>query len=248
MDNLTPHIDEAAIELTVTDLVEQLFANGSAMLRTEDGADLRAERIASHRNVMTVHAPTLALEQGLRVTGACNAPDPWAVTFVVRNVEPFSPSTDTVVLEAVQSSLYPERRRAPRVEVGGEAIVTVHHGVEMVEQERVRAVLVNVSATGIAFASSAELGENAHVTIDARPLFGRLTADLSVRWRGPSRVPEMQLYGCRIVAIDGANAEVLARLVAGESSPAVDTAASTVEELRQAFSERSGRRRFLRWA
>ena len=41
MDNLTPHIDEAAIELTVTDLVEQLFANGSAMLRTEDGADLR---------------------------------------------------------------------------------------------------------------------------------------------------------------------------------------------------------------
>lgn len=245
MDNSTQQTDDT-IELTVTDLVEQLFATGSAMLRTEDGADLRAERIASYRSVTSVHAPTLALEPGLRVTGACNAPDPWAVTFVVRKVDSFSPSTDTVELEAVQSSLYPERRRAPRVEVGGEAIVTVHHGVEMVEQERVRAVLVNVSATGIAFASSATLAEGAHVTIDARPLFGRLTADLSVRWCGPSRVPEMQLYGCRIVVIDDANAEVLGRLVAGESSPAADTAASTVEELRQAISERPSRRRFLR--
>ena len=234
----------SGVDLALDRLVAELFSTGWAALRTEDGAELRAERVATYRNVTSALAPRLALEPELLVTGACLAPDPWAVTFVVRQVEPYSASTDSVVLEAVQSSLYPERRHELRVEVGGEAVVTVHHGVEMVERERVRAVLVNVSEHGLAFASGADLSPGQHVTVDARPLFGKLCADVVIRWSGPSLIPEMRLYGCRIQRVDDPNRAVLRRLVEGDRAAAPAPALS-ISELRESLTPK-GSRRFMR--
>ena len=141
----------------------------------------------------------------------------------------------------MRTSLYPERRSEPRVEIGGDAIVTVHYGVEMVEQERVSAVLVNLSASGLAFASSAELGVGTQVTVDARLLAGRLLADVRIRWRGPSRVPRMHAYGCSTVAGGRPNAEIVRRLI--ESAPA--PAEMALAELRQSLASRPRERRFL---
>jgi hypothetical protein len=235
-----------AVDLAIDRLVEELFAPGWTTLRTEDGAELRAERVATYRNVTSVLAPRLALEPELLVNGACLAPDPWAVTFVVREVVPYSASSESVVLEAVESSLYPERRRERRVEAGGEAIVTIHHGVEMVEQERVRAVLVNVSEHGLAFATGADLAPGTHVTVDARPLFGRLCADVVIRWRGPSVNPDMQLYGCRVQQVAEATSGVLRRLVEGDRAAEPEPApAMSIAELRESLTPQ-GSRRFLR--
>ena len=94
----------------VRDLVAEIFADGSAALHAADGTELRAERIASYRDVVLVHVRRLVLEPDLVVTGRCETPHPWSVTFVVREVEPFSASTETATLEAIGASLYPERR------------------------------------------------------------------------------------------------------------------------------------------
>lgn|SRR4051794_32192470 len=231
------------IHLPLDDLVRRLFEPGWADLRTADGAELRAELVSADGPVITVLAPRLVLEHGLEVHGVVHTPDPWSVTFAVESVEPYSPSSETAVLRAVRSSLYPERRRWPRVEVGGEAIVTVHHGVEMVEEERLRAVLVNVSECGLAFASAVELAPGAQVTLDARLFAGRLCAHVLVRWCGPSRMPEMRHYGCEIRRLH-AGAETLdALLLAAQPAQAPELSVN-LQELRETFAE--PRRRSLR--
>jgi hypothetical protein len=168
------------------------------------------------------------------------------VTFVVREVDTFSASTDTATLEAVGASLYPERRREPRVEVGGEAMVTIYYGVEMVETERLRAVLVDASRGGLAFASGADIAVGVQVRIESRLLLGHLSVDVIVRWRGDSRVPEMHHYGCELVKPNVAGAALLARLV--ESAPAEEDAADNVslDHLRRSFDEKAHKRRFMR--
>jgi hypothetical protein len=233
-------------DLGLTDLVARVFAGGTAELRSEDGAELEVERVAVHRALASVLAPRLALEPRLLVTGGCNAPDPWAVTFVVHEVKAYSPSTDEVVLEAVQSSLYPERRRDPRVETGGEAIVTVHHGVEMVEQERHRAVLVNLSAGGVAFATGAEIAVGGQVTVDARMMAGRLRMDVQVRWRGTSRVPGMHVYGCRALRACDASATIVANLLQAAPAAVEPPAGVSVAELQRIHAQQRRRRLFGR--
>jgi hypothetical protein len=237
---------ERQLDPAVRELVAEVFADGSATLRTEDGADLRATRVTTYRDLILVHVPRLALDSGLVVTGTCETPHPWSVTFVVREVDAFSASSDTAALEAVALSLYPERRREPRVEVGGEATITVHYGVEMVEAERLRAVLVDVSRGGLAFATSADLAVGTQVGIDARLLLGHLDVDVVVRWRGASRVPEMHHYGCELVRPHAAGAAVLARLV--EAAPATTDAVNdgSLEHLRRSFDEQPHKRRFMR--
>jgi PilZ domain-containing protein len=237
---MTPSGD---IHLPLDDLVGRLFAPGWADLRTADGAELRAELVSASPLMVTVLAPRLVLDRGLEVHGVVQTPDPWSVTFSVESVEPYSPSSETAVLRAVRSSLYPERRRWPRVEVGGEAVVTVHHGVEMVEEERLRAVLANVSACGLAFASGVELAPGAQVTLDARLLAGRLRADVVVRWCGPSRMPGMHLYGSEIRRLH-AGAETLDALLLAAGPQEAPELSVNLQELRDTFAE--PRRRTLR--
>ncbi|HEY0389347.1 MAG TPA: PilZ domain-containing protein [Gaiellales bacterium] len=233
----------ATVDVRLDALVDAIFAAGNADLRTEDEALVRCERVATYRNVARVLAPRLALEPGLLVTGWCTLPDPWSVTMRVAEVEPFSASAESVVLEAVESSLYPDRRRVQRFDIGGEAVVTIHHGVEMVEQERFRAVLVNASAGGIAFASSAGIAVGRHLTLDARLLLGRLQADLVVRWCGPSQIDEMRQYGCELTD-PAAVAGLLERMAHQRPPQHGDTAA--VAALRESLDTPRGFARLWR--
>ncbi len=247
MPHAGQRVPAAPIAHTATrDLLEEVFAGGMARLRTEDGATLRVERVATYRDLVVVHAPRLALETGLMVTGTCETPHPWAVTFLVRDVTPHSASAETASLEAVRTSLYPERRHHPRVEVGGAATVTVHHGVEMVEKECVAAVLVDASRGGIAFASSATIAVGTQVTVEARLLLGHLCVQVLVRWRGSSRVPEMHHYGCEVLEPNSGSATILSRLVAAAPGVVLAESDGAIAELRRSVAARPGRRRFMR--
>jgi hypothetical protein len=190
--------------------------------------------------------PRMALEPGLMVTGTCETPHTWAVTLVVRDVTPHSASTETASLEAVRTSLYPERRHDPRVEVGGAATVTVHYGVEMVEKECVAAELIDVSRRGIAFASGATIAVGTQVTVEARLLLGHLRVQVLVRWRGPSRVPEMHHYGCEVLEPNLASARILSRLVEAAPEVVLPESDSAIAELRRSAATAPGKRRFMR--
>jgi hypothetical protein len=132
------------------------------------------------------------------------------------------------------------------VETGGEAVVTVHHGVEMVEQERHRAVLVNLSATGLAFATGADIPVGNQVTVDARLLTGRLQVDVQIRWRGESRVPGMHQYGCRALRANAASAEIVRKLLEAAPTAVEPPAGISLAQLRRLPADQPRRRRFGR--
>ena len=136
------------------------------------------------------------------------------MTFEVDAVRQVGPAVDEAELRITSSSIYPERRRTPRAQVGGALTITAHYASELISQRQFRGEFDVVSETGCAIASAEPFSIGEQLTVTGRLLLvGRLEADVAIRCSRPGETARTTIYGCEWERLDSAALETLRRVV-----------------------------------
>ena len=204
------------MNLSDEQLAERLFSGGRADLVDDEGVVVSLVRRWSAREWVRVSAPRMMLEPGLTLTGQVETEPgvPWTLTFEVDAVRQVGPAVDEAELRITSSSIYPERRRTPRAQVGGALTITAHYASELISQRQFRGEFDVVSETGCAIASAEPFSIGEQLTVTGRLLLvGRLEADVAIRCSRPGETARTTIYGCEWERLDPAALETLRRVV-----------------------------------
>ena len=204
------------MNLSDEQLAERLFLGGRADLVDEEGVVVSLVRRWSAREWVRVSAPRMMLEPGLTLTGQVEtAPGvPWTLTFEVDAVRQVGPAVDEAELRITGSSIYPERRRTPRAQVGGALTITAHYASELFSQRQFRGEFDVVSETGCAIASAEPFSIGEQLTVTGRLLLvGRLEADVMIRSTRPGTASRTTIYGCEWERLESDALGTLRRVV-----------------------------------
>ena len=204
------------MNLSDEQLAERLFTGGRADLVDDEGVVVSLVRRWSAREWVRVSAPRMMLEPGLTLTGQVETEPgvPWTLTFEVDAVRQVGPAVDEAELRITSSSIYPERRRTPRAQVGGALTITAHYASELISQRQFRGEFDVVSETGCAIASAEPFSIGEQLTVTGRLLLvGRLEADVAIRCSRPGETARTTIYGCEWARLDSAGLATLRRVV-----------------------------------
>jgi len=204
------------MNLSDEQLAERLFSGGRADLVDDEGVVVSLVRRWSAREWVRVSAPRMMLEPGLTLTGQVETKPgvPWTLTFEVDAVRQVGPAVDEAELRITSSSIYPERRRTPRAQVGGALTITAHYASELISQRQFRGEFDVVSETGCAIASAEPFSIGEQLTVTGRLLLvGRLEADVAIRCSRPGETARTTIYGCEWERLDSTAVETLRRVV-----------------------------------
>jgi hypothetical protein len=204
------------MNLSDEQLAERLFSGGRADLVDDEGVVVSLVRRWSAREWVRVSAPRMMLEPGLTLTGQVETEPgvPWTLTFEVDAVRQVGPAVDEAELRITSSSIYPERRRTPRAQVGGALTITAHYASELISQRQFRGEFDVVSETGCAIASAEPFSIGEQLTVTGRLLLvGRLEADVAIRCSRPGETARTTIYGCEWARLDSAGLATLRRVV-----------------------------------
>jgi len=204
------------MKLSDEQLAERLFSGGRADLVDDEGVVVSLVRRWSAREWVRVSAPRMMLEPGLTLTGQVETEPgvPWTLTFEVDAVRQVGPAVDEAELRITSSSIYPERRRTPRAQVGGALTITAHYASELISQRQFRGEFDVVSETGCAIASAEPFSIGEQLTVTGRLLLvGRLEADVAIRCSRPGETARTTIYGCEWERLDSTAVETLRRVV-----------------------------------
>jgi len=205
-----------SMNLSDEQLAERLFSGGRADLVDDEGVVVSLVRRWSAREWVRVSAPRMMLEPGLTLTGQVEPEPgvPWTLTFEVDAVRQVGPAVDEAELRITSSSIYPERRRTPRAQVGGALTITAHYASELISQRQFRGEFDVVSETGCAIASAEPFSIGEQLTVTGRLLLvGRLEADVAIRCSRPGETARTTIYGCEWERLDSTAVETLRRVV-----------------------------------
>jgi hypothetical protein len=205
------------MNLSDEQLADRLFASGRAELTDDDGVSVSLVRRWSAREWVRVSAPRMMLEPGLTLTGQMETEPgvPWLLTFEVDSVRQTGPAVDEAELRITSSSIYPERRKAQRAQVGGALTITAHYASELISQRQFRGEFDIVSETGCAISSAEPFSLGEHLTLSGRLLLvGRIEADVVIRCSRPGDSGRATIYGCEWDRLDAPAQETLRRVVA----------------------------------
>ena len=133
-----------------SEALEALFAGGSAVLESADGVPLPMTMELIRRDRALGTAPRLQIGSGM-LTGRANTPDgeSWLVTLEIEMAQFRTAELADVSLRVVSVEPHPHRRRAHRVSMGGTARLEALSCQEVVDGDRVDAVMVDVSELGV---------------------------------------------------------------------------------------------------
>ncbi len=197
-----------------SEALEALFAGGSAVLESADGVPLpmTMELIRKDRALGT--APRLQIGSGM-LTGRANTPDgeSWLVTLEIEMAQ-----FRTAELAVVSIEPHPHRRRAHRVSMGGTARLEALSCQEVVDGDRVDAVMVDVSELGVGLTTDRLLRPGDRLWFHGRFFAETLECEIrvaGVREGGDGR----RVYGCSFIDMDDATQDRLGRIVRGEHRP-----------------------------
>lgn len=201
---------------SATEALEALFAGGKADLESADGATLpmTMELIRKDRALGT--APRLKIGSGT-LTGRANTPDgeSWLVTLEIEMAQFRSAELADVSLRVISVEPHPHRRRAPRVPMGGSAWMQALSCQEVVDGDRVDAVMVDVSELGVGLTTDRLLRPGDRLFFHGRFFAETLDCELRV-----AAVRESQdgrrVYGCSFIDLDDEGQERLSQIVRGE--------------------------------
>lgn len=204
------------MNLSDEQLAERLFASGRADLADEDGVVVSLVRRWAAREWVRVSAPRMMLEPGLTLTGQMETEPgvPWLLTFEVDAVRQTGPAVDEAELRITSSSIYPERRRTQRAQVGGALTITAHYASELISQRQFRGEFDVVSETGCAISSAEPFSVGEHLTVAGRLLLvGRIDADVVIRCSRRGDSGRTTIYGCEWARLEASAQETLRRVV-----------------------------------
>lgn len=206
--------------LTPSEAVAIVFGGLGAELETPDGdaVPLQATGIKSTRVWAT--APRLQVAAGMTLRGRLVSPHderPWMVSFEVEDAQYHSNELARVRMRAVSVGLDQTRRRSVRVPTGGVAWLTAINCLDVVDGDRVDGTLVDLSHTGLAFATGRVLRTGDRLMLHARFFAEEVDAEVRVMSTRPGSHGRT-IAGCTFIDIDAQNQARVDRLIAAAAA------------------------------
>jgi hypothetical protein len=208
--------------LTPSEAVALVFGGLGARLETESGDELALQATGIKATRVWATAPRLQVSVGMTLRGRLVSPHderPWVATFEVEDAQFHSNELARVRMRAVSVGLDETRRRSVRVPTGGVAWLTAVNCQDVVDGDRVDGTLVDLSQTGLAFATGRVLRTGDRLVLHARFFADEVNAEVRVMSTRPGQRGRT-IAGCTFIEIDAANRARVDRLIAAaDGSP-----------------------------
>jgi hypothetical protein len=178
--------------------VRLLFARSHASLETEAGEAVPVQAVSVGEGRAVVTAPRLRVTCATRLTGRVLAEDgsPWEVEMRVAGAEYASRDLAKAELVVERVRRDATRRRTPRVPVGGIAWLEALECQNVVDRDRVDGSMVDLSLTGVAFATARSLRRGDRLRFHGRFFADVIEAEVQVQSVRPGPIPGRSIVGC----------------------------------------------------
>ncbi len=208
--------------LTPADAVVLLFSGMSADVETDAGKSIPMQVTGIKAGRVWATAPRLAVAAGLVIRGRVIGPEdsrPWVVELEIEDAAFHTNELARVRMRAVRVMPDDTRRRSTRVPVGGVAWLVAVNCRDVVDGDRVDGTILDLSTSGVAFATRRVLRVGDRMTFHGRFFAEHVEAEVrvtSVR----AGANERTIAGCVFIEIDrGQQARVARLIAAAESAP-----------------------------
>jgi hypothetical protein len=225
--------------LNPSDAVRLLFAGMTAELETDDGTRIPMQATGMKGAKVWATAPRLAVATGMTVRGRIIVPEevqPWLVRFTVEDASFHTNELARVRLRAMAVGPDQSRRKAQRVPAGGVAWLIAVSCRDVVDGDRVEGTIVDLSESGVAFATRRVLRIKDRLIFNGRFFTEHVEAEVrvtSLRDAEHGRV----IAGCAFLDINAAQLSRVRRLIAAAEAPPEPPAAFEIGALREAVGE-----------
>jgi hypothetical protein len=217
-------------DISAIDALGILAAAGSVATRTERDLELPVEITSWNGVYADGVAPRLQVARDMELRARILAPDgsPWVLVLRVDRADYLDQERAEIELRPVAIEFDRHRRIAQRQAVGGAVWLEALTCQEVVDGDRVDGTMMDVSTTGVAFATTRVLRKGDILMFHGRFFTELISAEVRVASVRPGRAADLTVYGCSIVDITDEDRDRLARVVRGERAtpvPAIDFAA-----------------------
>jgi hypothetical protein len=225
--------------LNPSDAVRMLFSSMTAELETDSGALIPLQATGMKGIKVWATAPRLQIAAGMRLHGRVILPEeaqPWLVVFETEDASFHTNELARVRLRAVSVRHDRSRRRSPRVPAGGVAWLIAVSCRDVVDGDKVEGTIVDLSESGVAFATRRVLREHDRLIFNGRFFAEHVEAEVRVTSLREG-VNGRTIAGCAFIDINAAQQARVRRLVEAAEAPPERPAGVEIGSLREAVGE-----------
>jgi hypothetical protein len=225
--------------LNPSDAVRMLFAGMTAALETDSGARIPMQATGMKGAKVWATAPRLAVATGMTLQGRVIVPEeahPWLVRFQVEDASFHTNELARVRMRAVSVGTDHSRRRAHRVPAGGVAWLIAVNCRDVVDGDKVEGTIVDLSETGVAFATRRVLRMQDRLIFNGRFFAEHVEAEVRVTSIREG-VDGRTIVGCAFIEINSAQLARVRRLIDAAESPQERPPGIEIGQLREAVGE-----------
>jgi hypothetical protein len=225
--------------LNPSDAVRMLFASMTAELETDSGDRIPMQTTGMKGAKVWATAPRLAVATGMTVRGRIIVPEeaqPWLVRFVIEDASFHTNELARVRLRAMSVGPDNSRRRDQRVPAGGVAWLIAVSCRDVVDGDKVEGTIVDLSESGVAFATRRVLRLNDRLIFNGRFFAEHIEAEVRVQSLRDG-IDGRTIVGCAFIEINTAQKARVRRLIEAAETPPERPAGVEIGQLREAVGE-----------
>lgn len=219
-----------------------LFAGMTAELESDTGDPIPMQATGMKGAKVWATAPRLAVRTGMTLRGRIIVPEeaqPWLVRFETEDAAFHTNELARVRLRAVSVGPDHSRRRTQRVPAGGVAWLIAVSCRDVVDGDRIEGTIVDLSESGVAFATRRVLRLNDRLIFSGRFFAEQVEAEVRVTsLRGGAH--GRTIAGCAFIDINAAQRARVQRLIEAAETPPERPAGVDMGTLREAVGEADG--------
>jgi hypothetical protein len=225
--------------LNPSDAVRMLFASMTTALETDSGDRIPMQATGMKGAKVWATAPRLAVATGMTLRGRVIVPEevqPWVVRFEIEDASFHTNELARVRMRAVSVGTDKSRRRDQRVPAGGVAWLIAVSCRDVVDGDKVEGTIVDLSESGVAFATRRVLRMNDRLIFNGRFFAEHVEAEVrvqSLREGANGRI----IAGCAFIDINAAQKLRVRRLIEAAEAPPERPAGVEIGQLREAVGE-----------
>jgi hypothetical protein len=225
--------------LNPSDAVRMLFAGMTAALETDSGDRIPMQATGMKGAKVWATAPRLSVATGMTVRGRIIVPEeaqPWLVRFEIEDASFHTNELARVRMRAMSVGPDRSRRRDQRVPAGGVAWLIAVSCRDVVDGDKVEGTIVDLSESGVAFATRRVLRMNDRLIFNGRFFAEHVEAEVRVQSLREG-VNGRIIAGCAFIDINAAQKARVRRLIDAAEAPPERPPAVEIGQLREAIGE-----------
>jgi hypothetical protein len=211
----------------------------TADLETAEGKTIRLLATGMKGATVWATAPRLSVAAGMILRGRVIRPEetrPWVVELEIEDAAFHTNELARVRMRAVRVAPDDSRRMSARIPVGGVAWLVAVNCRDVVDGDRIEGTIIDLSTTGVAFATRRVLRIGDRMTFHGRFFAEHVEAEVRVTSLRPG-AHERAIAGCAFIEISAEQKARVARLIASADTAPPPRAELNLGALRDAAAD-----------